>query len=149
MIAAPRFFDGAVDDALGGLTNLALCDIEVVHGNDPPDPTSPSTTAAGPTLDWNHLLNRVGEDRPLRDVEVPGQQRAAEAAAILRVRYFVIHPGPEQAGARPPEERLQRMENTVAVLDQVAGELARRDRQGKTARDLAANAAVAQVLAAP
>ena len=37
----------------------------------------------------------------------------------------------------------------VALLLERGGELARRDRQGKTARDLAANAAVAEALAAP
>jgi sugar phosphate isomerase/epimerase len=45
--------------------------------------------------------------------------RAAEAAAILSVRYFVIHPGPEKSGL-PRHERLDRMENAVGVLDRVA-----------------------------
>jgi hypothetical protein len=31
VIAAPRFFNRAIHDPLGGLANLALCDIEVVH----------------------------------------------------------------------------------------------------------------------
>jgi hypothetical protein len=31
VIAASRFFHCAVHHTLGGLTNLALCDIEVVH----------------------------------------------------------------------------------------------------------------------
>ena len=31
VIAAPRFLNRAVDDPLGGFTNLALCDVEVVH----------------------------------------------------------------------------------------------------------------------
>jgi hypothetical protein len=41
VVAAARFLDRAVHHALGGFTNLALCDIEVVHGTDPPDPPSP------------------------------------------------------------------------------------------------------------
>src|SRR5678815_1083477 len=32
VIAAPRFLNGAVHDALGRFSNLARCDIEVVHG---------------------------------------------------------------------------------------------------------------------
>src|SRR4051812_48272478 len=32
VITPPRFLDGAVNDALSRLTNLALCDVEVVHG---------------------------------------------------------------------------------------------------------------------
>lgn len=59
-------------------------------------------------------------DAVQREIALREIVRAAEAAAILRVRYLVIHPGPEQAGARPPGERLQRMESTVVVLDQVA-----------------------------
>lgn len=46
--------------------------------------------------------------------------RAVEAAAALEVHYFVIHPGPEHSHIPPQEERLRRMENTVAVLNRVA-----------------------------
>ncbi len=45
--------------------------------------------------------------------------RAADAAAILGVRYYVIHPGPEKSGI-PRSERLDRMENAARVLDRVA-----------------------------
>jgi sugar phosphate isomerase/epimerase len=48
--------------------------------------------------------------------------KAAEAAAILKVRYFVIHPGPEHK--QTPElaciEHLQRMQNAASTLDRVA-----------------------------
>lgn len=46
--------------------------------------------------------------------------RAVEAAAMLQVHYFVIHPGPEHANIPPHEERLRRMENVVTVLNSVA-----------------------------
>jgi sugar phosphate isomerase/epimerase len=46
--------------------------------------------------------------------------RAAEAAAVLGVRYFVLHPGPESGGGAAGE-RLSRMENAAAALDAVAG----------------------------
>jgi len=46
--------------------------------------------------------------------------RAVEAAAILQVHYFVIHPGPESTFSPPREERLQRMEYAVEVLNKVA-----------------------------
>jgi sugar phosphate isomerase/epimerase len=45
--------------------------------------------------------------------------RAVEAAALLGVRYFVMHPGPEQAH-RCPQERRQRMDHAVGVLTEVA-----------------------------
>lgn len=45
--------------------------------------------------------------------------RAAEAAATLGARYFVIHPGPEKSGL-PKSERLDRMENAVGVLNRLA-----------------------------
>lgn len=47
--------------------------------------------------------------------------RAAEAAGHLRVRYLVIHPGPEQGGF-PEQERFQRMENAAQVLTEVSHE---------------------------
>ncbi len=47
--------------------------------------------------------------------------RAAEAAAILGVHYFVLHPGPEVSFVPPRGERLQRMENAVEILNRVAG----------------------------
>jgi sugar phosphate isomerase/epimerase len=43
--------------------------------------------------------------------------QAAEAAATLKVRYFVVHPGPEKA-ALPEHERFFRLENAVGVLNQ-------------------------------
>lgn len=46
--------------------------------------------------------------------------RAAEAAATLEVRHFVIHPGPEKSFQPPAEERLQRMKNAAGVLNQVS-----------------------------
>jgi sugar phosphate isomerase/epimerase len=46
--------------------------------------------------------------------------QAAEAAAILRVRYFVIHPGPEHPPEASGEEQLVRMQNVVATLNEVA-----------------------------
>ena len=46
--------------------------------------------------------------------------QAAEAAAILRVHYFVIHPGPEHPAATSGEEQLARMHNVVTTLNVVA-----------------------------
>jgi sugar phosphate isomerase/epimerase len=48
--------------------------------------------------------------------------KAAEAAAVLQVRYFVIHPGPEheQTQHLPCVEHLQRMQNAASTLDRVA-----------------------------
>lgn len=45
---------------------------------------------------------------------------AVEAAAVLGVHYFVIHPGPENADIPSREERLLRIENVCAVLNRVA-----------------------------
>lgn len=46
--------------------------------------------------------------------------QAAHAAAVLQVRYFVIHPGPEHGNHLGCEERLQRMENAATTLDKIA-----------------------------
>lgn len=45
---------------------------------------------------------------------------AVEAAAVLQVHYFVIHPGPEVSLDLPREERLLRMEHAVDQLNRVA-----------------------------
>jgi sugar phosphate isomerase/epimerase len=57
-----------------------------------------------------------------RNVALQEILKAAEAAAILQVRYFVIHPGPEheQTPHLPCAERFQRMQNAATTLNQVA-----------------------------
>ena len=44
---------------------------------------------------------------------------AVEAAAILGVRYFVFHPGPERSYKPSPEERFRRMNNAAEIISQV------------------------------
>jgi sugar phosphate isomerase/epimerase len=46
--------------------------------------------------------------------------QAAEAAAILQVHYFVIHPGPEHPPETSEGEQLARMWNVAATLNEVA-----------------------------
>jgi sugar phosphate isomerase/epimerase len=46
--------------------------------------------------------------------------KAAEAAALLQVHYFVLHPGPENPAAIPSHEQLPRMQHVVESLNQVA-----------------------------
>jgi sugar phosphate isomerase/epimerase len=46
--------------------------------------------------------------------------KAAEAAALLQVHYFVLHPGPENPAAIPATEQLPRMQHVVESLNQVA-----------------------------
>jgi sugar phosphate isomerase/epimerase len=57
-----------------------------------------------------------------RNVALQEILKAAEAAAILQVRYFVIHPGPEheQTPHLPCVERFQRMQNAATTLNKVA-----------------------------
>lgn len=45
--------------------------------------------------------------------------RAADAAAMLGVRYLVIHPGPEEGGF-PAEQRFERMTNAAKTLNDVS-----------------------------
>jgi sugar phosphate isomerase/epimerase len=46
--------------------------------------------------------------------------RAVDAAALLGVHYFVIHPGPENTDIPSREERLLRIEHVCGILDRVA-----------------------------
>ncbi len=57
-------------------------------------------------------------DQGQRDRSRDELLRAADAAAILDVRHFVIHPGPEKSGL-PDHERFARMHNAARVLDEV------------------------------
>lgn len=58
-------------------------------------------------------------DAGARDAAVREISRAAEAAASLGARYFVLHPGPETTGV-PRDERLDRMDCAVEALDRIA-----------------------------
>lgn len=60
-------------------------------------------------------LNADHREAAFRDIE-----RAAEAAATLQARYFVIHAGPEHAGRPPCEEHMRRMDNAVGMLNRLA-----------------------------
>jgi sugar phosphate isomerase/epimerase len=46
--------------------------------------------------------------------------QAVDAAAMLGVRHFVIHPGPEHLHLAEVEERRRRMENAVGMLNRIA-----------------------------
>ena len=59
-------------------------------------------------------------DRKGREEAVGEIQRAADAAAVLGVRYLVIHPGPEREGEPPNEERWQRLEDAAEALTRIA-----------------------------
>ncbi len=58
-------------------------------------------------------------DAGQRDGAVREICRAAEAAATLGARFFVLHPGPETTGV-PREERLDRMDCAAEALDRIA-----------------------------
>lgn len=60
-------------------------------------------------------LNADERERGLNEI-----LQAAEAAALLQVHYLVIHPGPETSTPLSNRDRLQRMENTISVLNRVA-----------------------------
>ena len=45
---------------------------------------------------------------------------AADAAALLDVHYFVIHPGPENPASIRAEEQLSRIQHVIDSLDQIA-----------------------------
>jgi sugar phosphate isomerase/epimerase len=59
-------------------------------------------------------------DLPQREYALAEILRAVEAASLIGVHYFVIHPGPENADIPSRDERLLRIENVCSVLDRVA-----------------------------
>lgn len=58
-------------------------------------------------------------DAEVRRASVQEITKAAESAGQLGVRYFVIHPGPEEGGF-PEDQRLRRMHNAAGALNDVA-----------------------------
>ena len=65
-------------------------------------------------------IDIASSDSAQRAASVAEIFKAAEAAAILRVHYFVLHPGPENPAAIPAEEQLPRMQHVVESLNEVA-----------------------------
>jgi sugar phosphate isomerase/epimerase len=66
---------------------------------------------------FSERIDITSPDAGARDFALKELLRAADAAAILKVRYFVIHPGPEKT-ALPEHERFWRVENAVRILNQ-------------------------------
>jgi sugar phosphate isomerase/epimerase len=69
-----------------------------------------------PFADW---IDITSPDPEARGRSVGEILLAAEAAAILGSRHFVIHPGPENSGL-PASERLDRMSNAATALNDIA-----------------------------
>ena len=59
-------------------------------------------------------------DPDLRNAALKEIFQAAEAAAAFRVRYFVIHPGPESWDLKEESERFERLKWAAETLNQVA-----------------------------
>ena len=59
-------------------------------------------------------------DHGRREAALAEILRAVEAASILGVRYFVIHPGPEHSFNPPIEEYFHRLQYASQVLNRVA-----------------------------
>jgi sugar phosphate isomerase/epimerase len=65
-------------------------------------------------------IDIASSDDAQRATSVTEIFKAAEAAALLHVHYFVLHPGPENPASIAPGEQLPRMQHVVDSLNQVA-----------------------------
>jgi sugar phosphate isomerase/epimerase len=65
-------------------------------------------------------IDIASSDAAQRTASVAEIFKAAEAAALLRVHYFVLHPGPENPATIPDSEQLPRMQHVVESLNRVA-----------------------------
>ena len=68
------------------------------------------------------FADHIDISSPDPDIRKRSQEQilqAAMSAAVLQVRYFVVHPGPETGGF-PEHERLSRMEHAASVLNEAA-----------------------------
>ena len=59
-------------------------------------------------------------DANQRDASVKEIFAAAEAAALLNVHYFVIHPGPENPAPIRAEDQMPHIQHVIDSLDQIA-----------------------------
>lgn len=59
-------------------------------------------------------------DPAQRESSVAEICKAVNAAAVLGVHYFVLHPGPENPAPAPPEEQLSRMQHVIDSINAVA-----------------------------
>jgi len=60
-------------------------------------------------------LDAAQRERSLQELLI-----AAESAASMGVRHFVIHPGPDRSGKPPEAEYVARMQNAADILTRVA-----------------------------
>ncbi|HEU0273151.1 MAG TPA: sugar phosphate isomerase/epimerase [Candidatus Udaeobacter sp.] len=65
-------------------------------------------------------IDIASSDQAQRAASVAEILKAAEAAALLHVHYFVLHPGPENPATIPAEEQLPRMQHVIDSLNKVA-----------------------------
>ena len=65
-------------------------------------------------------IDIASADHAQRAASVTEILKAAEAAALLQVHYFVLHPGPENPAVVAPEKQLPRLEHLIESLNQVA-----------------------------
>jgi len=65
-------------------------------------------------------IDIASSDDAQRNAALAEVIQAAEAAAILRVHYFVIHPGPENPPEASGDDQLARMRSVVTTLNEVA-----------------------------
>jgi sugar phosphate isomerase/epimerase len=65
-------------------------------------------------------IDIASPDNEQRASSIAEVEKAAEAAALLRVHYFVLHPGPENPAAITAGEQIPRMQNVIDSLNQIA-----------------------------
>lgn len=65
-------------------------------------------------------IDIASSDVSQRTASVTEILRAVEAAALLQVHYFVLHPGPENPATIPMAEQLPRMKHVIESLNEVA-----------------------------
>ncbi len=126
------FYRMSIFDCLEMIRDAGFCMVEVCSS-----PSHLNFHDLDAVRKVSEMLHRLGMESysfhaPFIDVDIssPDEKersrsiheilRAAEAAAILEVRHFVIHPGPDRQLDFSIEERMQRLTNAAQVLDTAA-----------------------------
>jgi sugar phosphate isomerase/epimerase len=69
---------------------------------------------------FDDMIDITSPDREMRKESVSGIMIAVKAASLLKVRYFVIHPGPEMKNPSPNNTHFRRLKSAAESLQQVS-----------------------------
>jgi sugar phosphate isomerase/epimerase len=132
------FYRTSIFDVLGLIRESGISSLEICSSRDHLDYHDINTVKRAAGEIAKHGLEVFSFHAPFdKEIDISGindNQRArsladvltaVEAAGALGARYFVLHPGPEEARRPPAEKYLDRLLNASGSLEKIAGQCSR------------------------